>query len=69
MTEKPAMTALKELLKGWQTNLESTTDENGELVIKGFYGNYDLEIETPAGIKTSTFHLDKFYERPHFIKL
>ena len=47
----------------------AATDENGELVVKGFYGNYDLEIETPNGIKTATFHLDKFYERPHFIKL
>ena len=69
MTEKPAIRALKSLLDEWQTNVDVVTNENGEAVIKGFYGNYSLKIETPDGVKESSFHLDKFYERPHFIKL
>lgn len=44
MAPKKAALALRELFeKTWHTDLELTTDENGEIAFRGFYGDYDLE--------------------------
>lgn len=54
-TPKPAYYKLKELIeKTWHTDLTLTTDENGQIHFRGFYGDYALEPETG---KTATFRL------------
>ena len=32
----------------WHTDLELTTDENGEIEFRGFYGDYTAEIDDSA---------------------
>lgn len=29
----------------WHTDLELTTDENGEIQFRGFYGDYTVEVD------------------------
>jgi endo-1,4-beta-xylanase len=52
---KPAFDVLKKLIKGeWMTPKQQlTTNENGELSFKGFYGRYEIRIHE-AGKKTLT---------------
>lgn len=46
MSPKPAFFKLKELLeKRWNTEAELITDENGNAEFRGFFGDYDVEIE------------------------
>ena len=46
MTPKPAYYAIKNLItKTWHTEEEITSDENGKVSFKGFYGKYDVELE------------------------
>lgn len=45
MTEKPASKTIKELFtKVWHTETEAVTDENGEVKLRGFCGEYNMEI-------------------------
>lgn len=45
MTEKPASKVIKELFtKTWHTEAEAVTDENGEASLRGFCGEYNMEI-------------------------
>lgn len=69
MSVKPALKAYKALIDEWQTNEEKTTDDGGECVFKGFYGKYDVEITSEKGTVTKEIHLDRYYERPHFINV
>lgn len=69
MTEKPALHAFRSLMKEWHTEQERVTDCSGECVIKGFYGDYDVEIVTENGKQTAEFHLDKYYERPYELRV
>ncbi|MBQ8719646.1 MAG: endo-1,4-beta-xylanase [Clostridia bacterium] len=49
MTPKPAFLKLKELTqKVWHTEEELVTNERGEAEWRGFYGDYDLEIDGGA---------------------
>ena len=48
-TPKPAYYALKDLIASWTTSGVGTADENGELEITGFAGDYTLAIVTPGG--------------------
>ncbi len=46
MTPKPAYFAIKDLIqKEWHTETEVVTDENGECYFRGFYGEYEAEID------------------------
>ena len=50
MTPKPAYYRLKELLqKKWHTEVESTTDANGQLEFHGYFGEYEIEVGCPGG--------------------
>lgn len=45
-TPKPAAKVVKDLFsKEWHTDLELTTDCNGEIDFKGFYGDYELTVD------------------------
>lgn len=46
---KPAYYALQNLIASWTTRGAGTTDEDGELEITGFAGDYTLVISTPNG--------------------
>ena len=60
MTPKPAYFKLRELLyERWHTEEELVTDENGNAEFRGFFGDYDVEIETVSGVKTKTVKLSK----------
>ena len=46
LTPKPSYLKLKELIqKKWHTEASLVADENGACAFRGFYGQYDLEIE------------------------
>ena len=48
LSEKPASKVIKDLFtKEWHTETEETTDENGKAKLRGFYGEYEMEIHTP----------------------
>jgi len=47
---KPAYDALKKLIHDtWRTEAKGKTDENGIYRFRGFHGEYDVQIESPAG--------------------
>ena len=53
MTPKPAYYTLKNLIKNkWHTELECVSDNSGAVSLKGFFGDYDVEID--IGGKTVT---------------
>lgn len=45
--------------KKWHTEEEHITDNNGNIRFKGFYGKYDIEIETDGKIITKEIELYK----------
>lgn len=47
---KPAYFTLKKLIASWTTSGVGTTDDNGELVIKGFAGDYQIDVMDQASI-------------------
>lgn len=58
-TAKPAFELLKELiLKTWHTEVDITSESN-TVSFKGFYGKYDLTIETNGKTVNKTIHLSK----------
>ncbi len=58
MTPKPAFYALKKLFREeWHTEETLTTGENGKAEFKGFYGEYDVEIEIDGKITTHAVKL------------
>ncbi|MBQ8341100.1 MAG: endo-1,4-beta-xylanase [Clostridia bacterium] len=58
MTPKPAYYAIKDLLqKEWHTEVEAVTDQNGALSFRGFYGDYEIEIEHNGRIEHRTVTL------------
>lgn len=51
MTPKPAYYRLKKLLQEtWHTEVETTTDQNGQLTFDGFFGEYEAEVCCPDGV-------------------
>ena len=51
MTPKPAYYRLKKLLQEtWHTEVETTTDQNGQLTFDGFFGEYEAEICCFGGV-------------------
>ncbi len=58
MTPKPAFYAIKNLIeKKWHTETTVTTNTDGKAQFKGFYGDYDLQIQTKDGTFHKTFQL------------
>lgn len=58
MTPKPAYYAIKNLIeKDWHTEAEITTDNAGKTKFKGFYGEYDVEIEIDGKVIKKTISL------------
>lgn len=50
MRRKPSYYALENLIKReWNTTLEGRTDEAGALAFRGFYGDYEVTVETQDG--------------------
>ena len=46
MTPKKSALTLKKLFnEEWHTDLELTTDENGYVTFRGFYGDYTADID------------------------
>lgn len=63
LSPKPAYEKIKELTqKRWRTELEITADERGKATFRGFYGEYDVEVETATGVKKMTASLKKSSE-------
>lgn len=59
MTKKPAYEALDRLINHeWKTKIEAPA-VNGEYSFRGFYGEYEIEIESDAGIEKHTVVFDK----------
>ena len=57
---KPAYCRLKELIqKRWHTEDTATTDEDGSVKFRGFYGDYEIIAETANGTKTAQISLSK----------
>lgn len=58
MSPKPAYLRLKKLIKElWNTSLEATTDENGFISFRGFFGGYEIEAQTKNGTIKKNFSL------------
>jgi hypothetical protein len=57
---KPAWTRLKGLIKEkWSTRQSGTTDIAGGYVLRGFFGQYDVEVTDAGKPRTFTAHLRK----------
>lgn len=57
-TPKPAAKVVKELFsKEWHTDLELTSDHNGEIDFRGFYGDYELQMD--GKVYSFGIHKDK----------
>ncbi len=60
MSPKPAYFRIKELIeKRWHTEAEVNTDLNGNACFKGFYGEYDVEIELDGKYESRRINLSK----------
>ena len=60
LTPKPAYQVIKHLItKEWHTSLESLTNSEGSVDFRGFYGDYQIEIDTENGIVTREFSIVK----------
>jgi hypothetical protein len=59
---KPSYFALKNLIASWTTHGAGTTDANGELVIKGFAGDYQVEVNDGARSKSFRAHINERQE-------
>lgn len=60
MTPKPAYYALKKLIhEEWNTSLSLDSGARTSVDMKGFYGEYELQITTQGKTVTKSFHLEK----------
>lgn len=70
LTPKPAYFTVKNLLqKKWHTEESGVTDADGTFSFRGFYGDYDVEIETADGTVHKAFTLAKAGEGAAVIAL
>ena len=52
-SEKPAFTVLNNLInKEWRTNESFVTDSNGKGCFRGFYGDYDVEVDVDGKVSS-----------------
>jgi len=70
LSPKPAYNKIRELTQNvWHTELTLTTDENGLVAFRGFYGDYEVEITTGEGqLAKSVSHL-KNKKAVHLLKV
>ena len=60
MTPKPAFHALQNLIqKKWHTEAELATDAEGYAKMRGFYGKYEIAVQTENGTETREIFLSK----------
>lgn len=58
LSPKPAYQRLKELItKEWNTSLELTADEKGEISFRGYYGEYEMETLNTSRPTVKSFSL------------
>lgn len=70
MSPKPAYYAIRDLFeKVWHTDESAATNSDGECTLRGFYGNYEVEITTPHGTRTQKMTLAKGAENTVHITL
>ena len=69
-TPKPAYRMIQDLFgKVWRTNAETVTRGNGRAEVKGFYGEYDVEIAANGRTITVPMHLCKTGRRVLRVKI
>ena len=60
LSPKPAYFKLRELIcQRWHTEEELVTDGEGKVTFRGFFGDYDVEIETEGDVERKTVTLSK----------
>lgn len=60
MTPKPAFLTLQNLIhKKWHTEAELATDAEGYAKMRGFYGKYEITVQTESGTETREIFLSK----------
>jgi len=71
LSPKPAYHALKKLIHSdWHTQGNFKSNKHGEIKFRGFYGKYDIKLQTPLGkIKNTKIHLQKDTENRFEIRL
>ena len=57
MRPKPVFYAMKDLIAGWTTNGNATTDASGHAAMRGFGGNYTMTVTWKNYTKTITPHI------------
>lgn len=58
-SEKPNAKVYREwVLKAWRTNLEGATDKDGHFARRGFYGDYEVVVESGGKRASATFSLE-----------
>lgn len=68
---RPLYNTLKELItKRWRTNLDGQTPPDGALAFRGFHGDYEITVTTPAGKRLkATFTVTPEGPNTHQLKL
>ena len=60
LSPKPAYHTIKNLIQNvWHTDAEVTTDENGEAIMRGFYGEYDVTYTVDGKESKKTIKISK----------
>ena len=60
LSPKPAYYTIKNLIQNvWHTDTEVTTDENGEAMVRGFYGEYDVTYTVDGKESKKTIKISK----------
>ncbi len=59
MKPKPAFYAMKDLIAGWTTNGNASTDEFGRAAVKGFGGDYTITVKWKNYTKTLNQHISE----------
>lgn len=60
LSPKPAYHTIKNLIQNvWHTDAEVTTDENGEAMMRGFYGEYDVTYTVDGKESKKTIKISK----------
>jgi GH35 family endo-1,4-beta-xylanase len=59
MRPKPVFFAMKDLIQGWTTNDNGTTDATGQLGFRGFAGNYNITVKWKNHTRDLKAHIDE----------
>jgi hypothetical protein len=57
------------MTEDWATRLVAKTDENGQVMFRGFAGNYTVTIRTENGLINSAIHVDEQASQAYTIKI